>query len=347
MMKAARMALVCLLLLAAGTGPGQAQNAVTIRLGTMAPEGSPWHDVLLRMKQEWRDASGGKVDLKIYSGVLGDESEMIRKMRIGQLQSVAISGAALPRIDAGVACLEVPLLFDSYAELDYVRDRLAPKLEQRMAAEGFVVLNWSDAGWIHFFTKRPARTPDDLRGLKLLTSAGDPRTEKLYKDFGLRVVPLPYTEVLMALETGLIEAVQGPPLYALLDQWFGLAKNMTDMRWAPLVGATVIRKDVWDRLPQAWKDAMLASAQAAGDDLRTKIRTLGDEAVPEMVKRGLNVVAVDAEAMKQWREEAEAAYARLRGEYAPADLFDEALRLRNEFRARADETASSNTQAPD
>jgi len=331
MMRGSRT-LLALLLLAGTVTPCFSQKTVKIRLGTMAPKGSPWHDALLQMKQDWREISGGKVEVTIYSGVLGDESKMIRKMRIRQLQAVAISGAALPRIDNGVSCLQIPLLFDSYEELDYVRDRLTPRLERRFEARGFVVLNWSDAGWIHFFTRKPARTPDDLRKLKLLTSAGDPKTERLYKEFGLRVVPLPYTEVLMALETGLIEAVQGPPLYAMLDQWFGLARNMTELRWAPLVGATVIRKDTWEQIPPAWRTEMLASARTAGDELRDTIRALGEEAVPEMEKRGLTVVHLDEAALHQWRMESEEAHPKLRGVYAPADLFDEAVRLRDEFR---------------
>jgi len=241
----------------------------------------------------------------------------------------------LPRIDSGVSCLQIPLLLDSYEELDYVRDRLAPLLERRIEERGFVVVNWSDAGWVHFFTKSPAATPDDLRQLKLLTSAGDPQTEKLYKDFGLHVVPLPYTEVLMALETGLIEAVQGPPLYAMLDQWFGLAPNMTDLRWAPLVGATVIRRDTWEAIPQAWREEMLESARAAGLQLRGKIRALGEEAVPEMEKRGLKVVSLDEAALRAWSAETTRAYQKLRGVYAPADLFDEAVRLRDELRETA------------
>jgi TRAP-type C4-dicarboxylate transport system substrate-binding protein len=333
-MKPERFILLFSLLAAVVLTPCLAQKPVKIRLGTMAPQGSPWHDVLLQMKQEWREISNGQIEITVYSGVLGDEAEMIRKMRIGQLQAVAISGAALPRIDQGVSCLQIPLLFDSYEELDYVRDRLAPRLEQRIAQQGFVVLNWSDAGWVHFFTRKPARTPDDLRSLKLLTSAGDPKTESLYKDFGLRVVPLPYTEVLMALETGLIEAVQGPPLYAMLDQWFGLADNMTELRWAPLVGATVIRKDTWEKIPPATRASMLASARRAGDELREKIRSLGEEAVPEMEKRGLTVVRLDETAIHQWRTESEKAYPRLRGVYAPAELFDEAVRLRDAFRRR-------------
>jgi TRAP-type C4-dicarboxylate transport system substrate-binding protein len=268
---------------------------------------------------------------------------MIRKMRIRQLHAVAISGAALPRIDSGVSSLQVPLLFDSYEELDYVRDRLTPRLEQRIAEKGFVVLNWSDAGWVHFFTREPARTPADLRRLKLLTSAGDPETEKLYRDFGLRVVPLPYTEVLMALETGLIEAVQGPPLYAMLDQWFGLAKNMTELKWAPLVGATIMRRDAWEQIRPDWRRKMLVSARAAGDELRAEIRRLGEDAVSEMQKRGLTVVHLDEATLRQWHAEGERAYPRLRGAYAPAELFDEAVRLRDEFRRTR--TARSSTES--
>jgi TRAP-type C4-dicarboxylate transport system substrate-binding protein len=318
--------------LLAGVSSGAlAEDRIVIRMGTLAPEGSPWHDVLKKMGDDWKRISGGKVSVKIYSGVLGDEAEMIRKMNRRQLQAVAISGAALPRIEPGVSCLQIPLMLESYEELDYVRDRIAPRLESMFEERGYKVLNWSDAGWVHFFTKKPAATPDDLRELKLLTSAGDPETEQLYKDFGLRVVPLPYTEVLVGLETGLIEAVQGPPLYALLDQWFGLATNMTDLNWIPLVGATVMRTDTWARIPEQWRAEMLETAQTAGRDLRAKIRRLGEEAVPEMQKRGLTVVRVD---IATWRSRTFEAYPKLRGRYAPADLFDEVERLRDEFRAR-------------
>lgn len=330
---ACRWALLPCLLVAIAT-PARAQEKVLIRMGTLAPQGSPWHDVLLQVREDWRRISGGSVDIRIYSGVLGDESEMILKMRVGQLQAVAISGAALPRIDTGIACLQIPLMFDSYEELDYVVERIAPRLEQLVEKRGFKILSWSDAGWVHFFTKKPAATVDDLRALKMLTSAGDPETEKLYKDFGFRVVPLPYTEVLMALETGLIEAVQGPPLYAMLDQWFGLARNMTDLKWTPLVGATVIRKDTWDRIPARWQAPMMEAARTATRQLQAKIRRLDAEAVPEMTKRGLRVVALNEAVRAAWHTQAENAYPNLRGRYAPAELFDEVRRLRDEFRLK-------------
>ena len=325
-----------MLLLLVVTIPLQAQGQrIVINMGTLAPEGTAWHDALLQMRQDWNRISRGQVILRIYpSGVQGDENTMIRKMRIGQLQAVAVSGNGLSRIEPAISCLQIPLMLDSYEELDYVRDRLAPQLERMIEQKGFKILNWADAGWVRFFTKRPASTLDDIRGMKLLTSAGDPETEELYKDFGFQVVPLPYTEVLTALQTGMIEAVQGPPLYAMVEQWFGLATHMTEVKWAPLVGATVISNRAWEGIPANMRPQLLEAAGSAGRSLLPEIRRLNEEAVPAMTKRGLNVVRPDSAALASWFAEAKDAYPKLRGRYVSADLFDEVERLLNEFRSQ-------------
>lgn len=325
--------IVCLALLGAAS-LAHAQRPVRINLGTVAPEGSPWHQVLQQMGQDWERASQGSVTLRIYpGGVLGDEHEMLRKVRIGQLHAVALSGAGLSHAETAVSCFQIPMLIESYEELDYIRERLAPKVEALLQAKGFVVMNWGDVGWVHFFTKTPARTPDDIRKMKLFTSAGDPETEALYKEFGFQPVPLAVTDMLPALQTGLLEAIDVPPLFALLDQSFGLAKNMTPIKWAPLVGATIVSKQVWERIPQPLASELLRIARSSGDKLRGQIRKLGDDAVVEMQKRGLNIVQLDEATIARWRSEAEAAYPKLRGRLVPANLFDETMRLRNEFRS--------------
>jgi len=145
-------------------------------------------------------------------------------------------------------------------------------------------------------------------------------------------VPLPYTDVLISLETGLVEAVQGPPLFALLEQWFGVANHMVRVKWAPLVGATVIRLDAWERLAPEWREPMLEASRRAGLDLRGRIRQLGEDAVPEMQKRGLEVIEPNPAELALWRREADSAYASLRGTLVPADLFDQVKRLRDQYR---------------
>jgi TRAP-type C4-dicarboxylate transport system substrate-binding protein len=312
-----------------------AAQTVLIKMGTVAPDGSPWHQILQHMGQQWQKVSGGKVTLRIYpGGVLGDEPDMITKMRIGQLQAVALSGSGLSRLEPAVACLQIPMMIESYEELDYVRDRVAPRLEKLLDEKGYVVLNWGDAGWVHFFTKTPARRLDDIRKMKLFTMAGDADALELYQSAGFRPVPLATTDMMPALQTGLIEAFDVPPLLAMLNQWFGLARHMLDIRWAPLVGATVVSKKAWERIPESMRPAMLEAARGAGLRLRTEIRKMGDDAVAEMRKRGLNVITVDGPTLAEWRREVEEAYPKLRGRLVPAELFDEVRRLRDEYRAQ-------------
>ena len=330
----AHIVIVITLALLVTASPALAKPIV-IKMGTVAPKGSPWHEVLVQMGQDWNRLSEGQVKLHIYpGGVLGDELDMVRKVRIGQLHAVAMSGVGTSHIEPGVSCLQIPMMFDSYEELDYVRDRIAPRLETLLERKGFIVLNWGDAGWIHFFTKKPASTPDDIRKMRLFVSAGDAETLDLYKAANFRPVPLAVTDILSSLQTGMIDAFDVPPLLALINQWFGLANYMVDVKWAPLIGTTMISKRAWRRIPEALRPSLIQAAREAGEKLRGDIRKLGDDAVTAMQKRGLTVIRVDETTLSLWRAEAEAIYPELRGRIIPADLFDEVRRLRNEFRTQ-------------
>lgn len=316
-----------------------AMPQTVIKMGTLAPDGSPWHQALQLMGERWRKISAGQVKLVIYpGGVLGDEPDMVNKMRIGQIQAAGLSGAGLSGIEPGVMALQIPMMFDSYEELDYVRERVAPRLEKMVEARGYVVLNWGDVGWVHFFTTRPASRMGDMRKMKLLTLAGDNDTLELWKANGFRAVPLAATDILTGLQTGLVEAVPNTPLFALLDQSFGIARNMIDVKWAPLIGATVITRRMWDSLPATQRSDMMKAAREAGVSLRDGIRKMGDEAIVTMQKRRLQVIHADAAAVAEWRREAEGVYPKLRGSQVPAELFDEVRKLRNEYRATAAET---------
>lgn len=317
------------LFLASALSPAQ----TLVRLGTLVPKGSRWHEILLTMGEEWKKSSGGKIELKIYpGGEQGDEPEMVQKLRIKKLQAVALSGAGLSGIDAAVSALQIPMMLSSYEELDFVRDRISARLEKGLAQRGFIVLNWGDAGWVHFFTKQPALHPDEIRKMKLCVLQGDNSTFELYKINGFRPVSLAATDILTGLQTGLIEAFQSPPLIALSNQWFGGAKNMLDIPFAQLVGATVISKDVWDKIPAPVQKEMMESAKVAGVALREEIRKAEASSVPLMQQFGLNVVKADPKAVAEWRQLAEAIWPKLRGTMVPPDLFDEVKRLRDEYR---------------
>ena len=324
-------ALVALL----GAASPLSARRVLIKLGTSAPTNSSWHDALSYMRQEWRNISGGDVKVNIYAGgVAGDDPELVRKIRRGGLDAIGVSGIGLSRIDNGAECLNIPMMVRSYEELDYIRERITPKIEARIEQKGFVVLNWADVGWVHFFTKKPARSLDDVRKQKLWISTGDPDTEKLYKQMDFRVVALPVTDVLTSLQTGLIEAFQAPPLFALLERSYQQANYMTAVRWAPLMGATIISKRSWDRIPSEHHAAMRKAAKEAGDKLRGEIRRLDADAIVQMKERGLKIIEPDPAVLADWQKQAEDAYPTLRGEMVPPELFDEVRRLRDEYRAK-------------
>ncbi len=304
-------------------------QTISIRIGTVAPADSPWYEVINRMGQDWKKASNGRVDVHIFpGGVLGDENEMLRKVKLGQLQGVGLSGVGLARIAPGIGALQLPMLVNSFEDLDRVRNGMEPRLKSAMEKGGFKVVNFSDVGWVHFFTKAKARTPTDLKKLRLFINADDPDSEKLYLDLGFKPVPLGVTDLLTSLKTGLIDAFDVPPLFALSDQSFGVANHMIDVKWAPLIGATIIDNKVWDRIPAALRPELERIAEASGVSLRSQIRASGDQAIAKMKQHDLIIETPTATEMAEWRAMAKTARDKLRDRgIVPAADFDEAILL--------------------
>jgi TRAP-type C4-dicarboxylate transport system substrate-binding protein len=331
----------CAILLC-GLTVGVRAQPIDIKMATLAPKDSPWCDVLVHMGERWKTITNGNVKLTLYAGgVMGDEPDTVNKLRVKLIQAVALTGAGMGEIEKGVAALQIPLMFDSYDELDYVRDRLAPTLEKRIEANGFVVLNWGDAGWVYFFANKPMPRLDDLRKLKMFSWAGSNDELELWKTNGFHPVALAATDIQMGLKTGLIDVIPTTPLYALWNQCFTLAKYMTDIKWAPLVGATLVSKAVWDKIPEAQRGPMLQAARESGQQLRSSIRDMGDKAIgvmtgglPGKKMDKLTIVHADDATVADWRKQTEAAYPNMRGKIIPADLFDEARRLHEEYRAK-------------
>jgi TRAP-type C4-dicarboxylate transport system substrate-binding protein len=316
-------------LVAAFTGA----QTVTVKMATLVPQGSAWHTTLQEMAEAWKAASGGKVTLRLYpGGVAGDDSDVVRKMRLGTLDAGLLTAVGLADVDRSVFALAVPMAYDSYDELDYVLEKMTPQLEQAFEAKGFVVLNWADAGWIRFFTKSPVRTPEELKSLKLFVWSGDSLAVELWKAAGFNPVPLPSTEISTALQTGLVSAVPTTPQAAVLLQWYVHAPNMTDIDWALLLGGTMIAKRAWEKIPADLRPALLASARETGRKWRQQTRAAAERDVEAMKARGLKVWQVDAAAEAQWRKAVDAAYPRLRGSFVPGEAYDTALRLRDEYR---------------
>jgi len=317
------------------TGAFAADAPIKIKLGTLAPKDSSPHQSLKAMAASWRQAPGGGVQLTIFTdGTQGGEADMVRRMRIGQLQAAMLTGTGMAEIDDSVTALQtMPMVYRSLDEVDYVREKLRPKLEQRLADKGFVVLFLADAGWVKFFSRKPVVYPDDLKRQKLFAWAGDNKALEIMKAAGYQPIPLETADILPGLQTGLIDAVPAPPFFALAGQFYGPAPHMLDMNWAPLVGACVITKKTWDKIPSDAQKAMREAAEKAGDEVRAQARKEMTEAVKAMKKRGLVVHELTPEAETAWRGVAESVYPKIRGTLVPADMFDEVQALLAEYRA--------------
>lgn len=313
-----------------------AQGKQRLKLATLAPTGSSYHKSLLTMREAWRKASGGSVDLVIYAdGKLGGETDSVGLMSVNSIQAAMLTAIGLAEIEPDVAGLQnIPMGFHDFDEVDYVGQKLQPMLEQRLAKKGFVVLFWSDAGWVRFFSKKPITRPDDLKRLKLFTWAGDPAMLDIYRSTGFQPVPLETADILPSLQTGLIEAAPMPPVFALATQADTRAPFMLELNWAPLVGACIVRQETWDRIPAPQRAEMLKAAQQAGKEIKANSRLEAAEAAAAMQKRGLQITPVPPALEGEWRTAAEAAYPIIRGKIVPAEIFDEVQRLLKEYRDR-------------
>ena len=291
---------ICVLVLLLGVAPA---HALVIKLGTIAPEGSPWHESMLETAQRWKEISNGKVTVRIYAGgVAGDESDMLRKIRIGQLHATALTSSTLVDIVPDLEAITLPMLIETDDELDYVIGKLAPDFETRLAKKGFKVLTWSSAGWVHFFSKEPVSTPADMMKRKLFFWGSDTVYVELLKKWGFSPVPLAITDLLPSLQTGLVDAFPAPPAAALAFQWFALAPNMTDFRWQPLPGTTVISMRQWNKVPPDLRPLLEKAAREVGTRLQARIRKLELEAIEVMKEHGLAIHSVPPAVVEEWKK---------------------------------------------
>ena len=305
-----------------------------LRIGTLAPKNSVYHRQLLEVGQAWRQAEGAGKVLVYPDGSQGGEADMVRRMRINQLQGGLLSVAGLEAIEPSIAALQLmPLMFRSWEEVDYVRERMRTSMEQKFYDKGFVILAWGDAGWVRFFSKQPAATPTDFKGMKFFAWGSETAQQEIMKNLGYTPVPLEVSDILPAIQTGMINAVPSTPYFALATQIYTNAPYMLDLNWAPIVGALVVTRKAWDSMSPAGQAALKQTGARAGISMRAQARKEVDEAVAAMQKRGLTVTKPNAEQLKAWRKLADELYPRIRGRLVPTETFDEVVRHLEAYRS--------------
>jgi len=324
-----KLLLVVLAALAAST----AQAQVTIKLGTLAPAGSTWHEILKEMGQRWEQASGGQVKLRVYAGgTQGSEGDMVRKMGIGQLQAASISNIGMHDILPEPQMLSLPMFFTDEAEVECTFATSRAKIEAAFLAKNYVVLQWSRIGAMSMFCDKPFHTPAemDAANAKVFAWEGDPKSVDAWRAAGFRPVVLSSTDVVPSLQTGMINCITNVPLYILTARLFEKASHMVDVPWGYIYGATIIRRDAWEKISPDVRTRLQAIAVELGLKVDAEVRRLNVDAVTAMKKQGLEVVSVDP---KPWRAVMERSYPVVRGGVVPAAFFDEVKAARDQCRA--------------
>ena len=307
--------------LAALTQAAAAQQPVTLKLGTLAPQGSTWHDLLKEMGQRWEQASGGQVKLRIYAGgAQGSEGDMVRKMGIGQLQATAISNVGMHDVIPEPQVFSVPFLLEDEKQLECVFDKVRPRIEDALAKRNLVALQWSRIGAIHLFCSQPRRTPADMKAAKVWAWEGDPKSVEAFRAVGFQPVVLSSNDIYPSLQTGMIDCVPNVPLYVLTARMFDKAKHMNDVPWAYMMGATLVRKDAWEKIAPDLRPKLLAIAKELGEKVDAEVRRLNADAVTAMQKQGLSVERTDP---APWRAQMEKSWSVVRGGVVPAEFFDQ------------------------
>jgi TRAP-type C4-dicarboxylate transport system substrate-binding protein len=282
------------------------------------------------MSTEVSQQTGGRVTLTVFlGGSQGDESTVLRKMRLDALQAAALTGVGLGSIDAAFNVFDVPFFFESYDELNAVTAALTPTLAKRLDAKGYVLVNWGNGGWTQIFTKKPVKTVEELKKSKLWTSAGNDRMVQWFKSNGFEPRAMAMTDIMTGLTTGMVEAVPTTPIAALGYQWYKQTPNMLDIGLAPVVGATVVTKKAWNAISAADRAKILASAAAVQKRLQDDVPKTEAAAIAEMQRRGLAVTKASG---PEWRKEVDGLAATMRGEMVPKDMFDLALKARDAYR---------------
>jgi TRAP-type C4-dicarboxylate transport system substrate-binding protein len=284
------------------------------------------------MAARWEQASGGRVKLRIYAGgTQGSEGDMQRKLAIGQLQMVALSNIGLHDLVTEPQAFSTPLLFRDDSEVACALGRLRDRLDRAVKARDIVAVQWTSLGAATLFCTKPLATPAQVAPAKMFAWDGDPESVKALRAAGFNPVVLSSTDIVPSLSTGMIECIGQLPLYMLTTRAFERARYAVDLPWGYVLGATIVRRDSWEKIPAELRGTLLSIAEEIGVRLEAEASRLESDALAAMKGQGLTVLPASEGA---WRPALERSWPVLRGGAVPAPFFDAVVAARDACRSR-------------
>ncbi len=299
-------------------------KTVVIKLATLAPEGSSWIETFNAINAEIKQKTDGQVRCKFYAGgVLGDEKDMLRKMHIGQIHAAGLTSAGLSAIFNEMDVFQIPFLFTSHEEVDYVLTQMDGFYRKGFDDNQYVLLGWSEGGFVHLMSTQPVATLADLRKLKVWTWEDAPMTRIIFDEANVSAIPLTVPDVLVGLQTGLVDVVYAPPSGAISLQWFTKIRYITDVNLIYLIGAVVIKKKVFNKITPAHQKIIIDVWQRHMSQLKQTIRSENQEAMQVMVKQGIKIIVPTENQVTEFKDVSAKAIQRLEGETFSQKVLDE------------------------
>jgi TRAP-type C4-dicarboxylate transport system substrate-binding protein len=313
--------LISLLLIHSAMG---AEKSFLIKLATLAPEGSSWMKTFNTLNAEVMRKSENKVQFKIYpGGVLGDEMDMLRKMKIGQIQGAALTSGGLSALFKEIDVLQIPFLFQKYEEVDAILKKMDSLFRKGFEDNGYILLGWSEAGFIYLMSKMPISSVADLKRAKVWIWEESPMAKAIFDEAGVSAIPLSVPDVLIGLQTGLVDVVYAPPTGAISIQWFTKVKYMTDVPLVYLAGGIVVRKDAFKQIPQSFQNILIESFPPHLDQLKLVTRNENRESIKVMMKHGVKIITPSKDQIDEFKRLSNKAIGHIGGQTFSQKVLDE------------------------
>jgi TRAP-type C4-dicarboxylate transport system substrate-binding protein/serine/threonine protein kinase len=310
-------------------------ESIQLRLATLAPEGSNWMTLFEKAAADIKEKTTGRVILRYFpGGSQGDELEYVSKIDAGRLEGAALTSIGLAQIDASIRVLEMPMMFQSEDEVDYVADKMWPYFQQKFERQGFILGDRGEVGWMYLLSQQEVRTLADLRRQRIWQWKGDELVGAMFEKLTLNGVLLSVPEVDSSLSSGRITAVYGSPTGAVALQWFTKIKFMTSMPISFAIGATVISQTSWKKLSAVDQRIVGEISKRYAKSLRDVVRKGNRDATKVMRQRGVVIVQTPDATIDEFTKQAEAMQQGLVDKVYSRDELDMVIRYRNEFRAK-------------
>jgi len=279
-----------------------AQKASVIKIATLAPEGTSWIKTLRQLNADISKKTDNQVRFRIYpGGVLGDETDMLRKMHIGQIQGAVLTSSGLSAIVAEMDVFQIPFFFQNYAEADYVVDKMDAFFKKGFSDKGYSLLGWSEGGFVRLMSTVPVDTLEKLKKAKVWTWPGSPMAKVIFDEADVSGIPLSVPDVLVGLQTGLVDVVYAPPTGAIAMQWFTKTKYVTDVPLLYLVGGLVLKKSVFRKLSPQHQTMLRENFTQHMDRLKLIIRRENEEALRVMAKHGVKILKPSEDQVNEFK----------------------------------------------